>query len=194
MLVIGPLLISDAPSTGTRAALVVYVVSLAALFGVSASFHRIVWSPGARRRMRRADHSTIFLAIAGTYTAVAALSLGGSTQVATLAIVWGGGLVGVLLRQFWLDAPKWAVTLPYVVVGWSALAVAPQLVEGLSAPGFALLLAGGIVYTAGALVYARKRPDPAPLFFGYHEIFHACTIVGAGLQMAVVAFFAIPRY
>lgn len=112
----------------------------------------------------------------------------------TLAIVWGGALAGVLLRQFWLDAPKWAVALPYLVVGWLALAVVPELVAGLSWPGFAMLLTGGLAYTAGAVVYARKRPDPAPLVFGYHEIFHTCTIVGAALQLAVVAFFAIPRY
>jgi len=193
MLVLGPLVAAAAPTPLSRLAVAFYAATLFALFGVSAAFHRIVWSPPARRRMRRADHSTIFLAIAGTYTAVAVLSLSGTARTVVLALVWGGGIAGVALRQLWLDAPKWAVAIPYVVVGWSALAVIPELVAGLSAPGFGLLLAGGVAYTAGAIVYARKRPDPAPRVFGYHEVFHACTIAGAGIQLAVVAFFAIPR-
>jgi hemolysin III len=191
--VLGPLVVSNAPSGGDRAALVVYVVALVLLFGVSAAFHRVTWSPAARRRMRRADHSTIFVAIAGTYTAVAALSLKGAAQVVVLALVWGGAAIGIALRQFWLDAPKWAVALPYVVVGWSALAVIPQLVRGMSGPGFAVLLGGGLAYTAGAIVYALRRPDPVPHVFGYHEVFHLCTVIGAGMQLAAIAFFALPR-
>ena len=101
--------------------LAIYVASIAALFGVSAAFHRIKWSPRARRLMRRADHATIFVGIAGTYTAVAGICLSGWTRVLVLALVWAGAVVGIVLRQVWLDAPKWAVALPYVVVGWSAL-------------------------------------------------------------------------
>jgi hemolysin III len=97
------------------------------------------------------------------------------------------------MRQVWLDAPKWAVTVPYVVVGWSALAVVPQLVHSLGGAGFGLMMAGGASYTAGAVVYALRRPDPAPAVFGYHEVFHACTLAGAALYFAVVAGYVLPR-
>jgi len=193
ILVAGPFLVEGAHSAGQTAALAVYVTSIACLFGVSAAFHRIKWSPAARRRMRRADHSTIFVAIAGTYTAVAGLALAGWARVLVLALVWGGGAVGIFLRQVWLDAPKWAVALPYVVVGWCALAVIPQLVHALGWAGFGILLAGGLCYTAGAVVYALRKPDPVPRVFGYHEVFHALTIVGAVLHFVAVAAFALPR-
>jgi hemolysin III len=189
----GSLLIADSPTFAVGAALTVYVISIVSLFGVSAAFHRINWSPPARRRMRRADHSTIFFAIAGTYTAVAGLVLGGWARVLVLVLVWGGGIAGITLRQVWLDAPKWAVALPYVVVGWSALAVLPQLWRGLGSAGFALILVGGLFYTVGAAVYAMKRPDPNPRVFGYHEIFHTCTVVGAVLHFVAIAAFALPR-
>ncbi len=190
-LVAGPLLISDAPNGWDRFVLTVYVVSLVGLFGVSAAFHRINWSQAGRRRMRRADHSTIFIAIVGTYTAVAGLSLTGWAQALVLTLVWVGALGGITLRQVWLDAPKWAIALPYVVVGWSAMAVLPQLLRHLGGGGFTLLLVGGVFYTAGAIVYALKRPDPFPRVFGYHEIFHACTVVGAVLQFTAIAAFGL---
>lgn len=189
----GPLLVARGHGGGDTLALSVYVASIIALFGVSASFHRIMWSEPARRRMRRADHATIFLAIAGTYTAVAGIALRGWARVAVLTVVWVGAAVGIALRQLWLDAPKWAVAIPYVVVGWSALLVVPQLVGALGAGGFALLVLGGLAYTVGAIVYALRRPDPVPTVFGYHEIFHACTVVGAALQFAVIAAVVVPR-
>ena len=132
------------------------------MFGTSAAFHRLRWSAPAWRRMRRADHSAIFVGIAGTSTAVAGLALPGWAQV--LCSRWSGPArpPGIALRQVWLDAPQWVVAIPYVVVGWCPLVVAPQLVRGLGWAGFALMLAAGAVYTAGALVYARKRPDPWP--------------------------------
>lgn len=181
------LLAAHGRTGGERLALAVYAASLGALFGVSAAFHRIRWAPAARRRMRRADHSTIFLAIAGTYTAAAAVALRGWAQIAILCVVWVGAAGGIVLRQLWLDAPKWAVATPYVVVGWCAVAVLPQLWRGLGGAAFALLLAGGLCYTAGALVYARRRPDPVPAVFGYHEVFHSLTVVGAALQFTAVA-------
>ncbi len=193
VLVAGPLLVSDAKTGWVAAVLAIYVASIAALFGVSASFHRVKWSPRARRLMRRADHGTIFVGIAGTYTAVAGICLAGWTRVLVLALVWAGAVVGIVLRQVWLDAPKWAVALPYVVVGWSALAVVPQLVHVMGGAGFGLLMAGGIAYTAGAIVYAARKPDPFPKVFGYHEIFHACTVVGAILHFVAIAAFALPR-
>lgn len=191
-LVSGAALVIAAPTTGSALVVGVYAVSVSLLFGVSALFHRHTWGPEGRRRMRRADHSTIFIAIAGSYTAVAGIALSGWARTTVLCAVWGGALIGITLRQLWLDAPKWVIALPYVVVGWAAVAVLPQLARALGGVGFALLLAGGLAYSAGAAVYALKRPNPVPGVFGYHEVFHACTIVGATLHFVVIARFVLP--
>jgi hemolysin III len=190
----GPFLIAAAPDGGSKAAMSVYVLAMLAMFGTSALFHRIRWSAQAWRRMRRADHSAIFVGIAGTSTAVGYLALSGWPRVLLFSMVWGGAMVGIVVRQTWLDAPQWVVAVPYVVVGWSALIVAPQLVHSLGWTGFALLLVAGIAYTGGALIYARKRPDPWPGVFGFHEVFHACTVIGAGTFAYLIAFIALPRY
>jgi hemolysin III len=190
----GPFLIAAAPDGASRAALIVYVLAMLAMFGVSALFHRVRWTAPAWRRMRRADHSAIFVGIAGTSTGLAGLALTGWPQALMLSLVWTGAVGGIVLRQVWLDAPQWAVAVPYVVVGWCSLAVAPQLVRSLGWGGFALMLVAGAAYTAGALIYARKRPDPWPGVFGFHEVFHACTVVGAGVFAYVIAFIALPRY
>jgi hemolysin III len=190
----GPFLIAAAPDGGSAMALSVYVLAMLAMFGVSASFHRLRWSALAWRRMRRADHSAIFVGIAGTGTGLVGLALTGWAQVLVLSMVWSGALVGIVLRQLWLDAPQWAVAVPYVVVGWCPLIVAPQLVRSLGWVGFALMLVAGLAYTAGALIYARKKPDPWPGVFGFHEVFHACTVVGAGTFAYLIAFIALPRY
>jgi hemolysin III len=193
-LVGGPFLVAAGPDAGSKAALTVYVLAMLAMFGVSAVFHRVRWSGPAWRRMRRADHSAIFVGIAGTSTAVAGLALSGWSQALMLSLVWTGAVAGIVLRQLWLDAPQWAVAIPYVVVGWCSLIVAPQLFRALGGVGFALMLAAGIAYTAGALIYARKWPDPWPNVFGFHEVFHACTVIGAGTFAYLVAFIALPRY
>ncbi|MGH9018464.1 MAG: PAQR family membrane homeostasis protein TrhA [Acidimicrobiales bacterium] len=188
-----PFVVARAPDVGAGLALTVYMLSIVGLFGVSAAFHRVRWSAAARRRMRRADHATIFVAIAGTNTAVAGLALRGWAQVLILAIVWSGAAIGIAVRQTWLDAPKWAVAIPYVVVGWCAIIVSPQLLHALGGAGFGLLLAGGGAYTVGALVYAARKPDPAPGVFGYHEVFHACTVIGATLHFLAIVLYALPR-
>jgi hemolysin III len=190
----GPFLIANGPDAGARAALTVYVLAMLAMFGISAAFHRLRWSAPAWRRMRRADHSAIFVGIAGTSTALSGLALTGWPQALVLSMVWTGALVGIVLRQVWLDAPQWAVAVPYVVVGWCSLIVAPQLVRSLGWTGFALMLTAGLAYTGGALVYAAKKPDPWPRVFGFHEVFHSCTVVGAGLFGYLIAFIALPRY
>jgi hemolysin III len=194
-LVGGSFLIAAGPDVGTRAALAVYVAGMLAMFGTSAAFHRLRWSAPAWRRMRRADHSAIFVGIAGTTTAVAALALTGWRQVVVLALAWGGAAGGIALRQVWLDAPQWVVAIPYLVVGWAPpVVVAPQLLRQFGVAGFLLMIAGGCAYTMGALVYARKRPDPWPRVFGFHEVFHACTLVGAALFAYVIAYIALPAY
>jgi hemolysin III len=191
-LVSGVALVWAAPTAGSKAVTAIYAISISMLFGVSALFHRHTWGPVGRRRMRRADHSTIFVAIAGSYTAVAGIALGGWVRITVLCIVWGGAVVGITIRQTWLDAPKSVIAVPYVVVGWSALAVLPQLFHVLGVTGFVLLFLGGFAYTAGAVVNALKRPDPIPGVFGYHEVFHACTIVGAIVHFVVIAWFVLP--
>jgi hemolysin III len=190
----GPFLIAAGPDAGSKAALSVYVLAMLIMFGTSALFHRIRWAASAWRRMRRADHGAIFVGIAGTSTGVAGLALFGWSQALMLSLVWTGAVAGVVLRQIWLDAPQWAVAVPYVVVGWCSLIVAPQLVQGLGWVGFVLMLVAGAAYTTGALVYARKSPDPWPGAFGFHEVFHAFTVVGAGTFAYVVVFIALPRY
>ena len=191
-LVSGAALVWAAPDRRLEAGLAIYAVSISLLFGVSALFHRHTWGPVGRRRMRRADHSTIFIAIAGSYTAVAGIALTGWARTTVLVIVWVGAIVGITLRQVWLDAPKWVIALPYVVVGWAAVAVLPQLYRAIGPAGFTILLAGGLAYSAGAVVYALKKPDLVPGVFGYHEVFHACTIVGAVLHFVCIAWFVLP--
>ena len=191
--VTGVALVLAAPSGRATAAAAIYAVSVAGLFGASALYHRINWSTvGARRWMRRLDHSMIFLLIAGTYTPFAVLALDGPLATAILIVVWAAALGGIVLKLAWIDAPKWLIALIYVAIGWVALAAFPQLLSKLGVTATAMVAAGGLLYTAGAIVYARRRPDPAPTVFGYHEIFHALVILAAALQYAVVAFWVLP--
>jgi hemolysin III len=191
-LVTGPALVVAAHGAGPRLAVAIYAVSVSSLFGVSALLHRRTWSPPARRVLRRLDHSMIFFLIAGTYTAVVPIVLGGTTAVVILALVWLGGAGGVIIELFWLDAPKWVVALPYVLVGWVAVGATPQLASRLGGPGLALLLGGGLAYTLGAVVYALRRPNPWPGRFGYHEVFHALTIVAAAAHYLLIARYVLP--
>ncbi len=193
VLVLGPVLIIEASMPTARLAAVVYVVCLAGLFGVSALFHRVTWTPPARRRMRRLDHSMIFVFIAGTYTPIAGLTLERTQAIVMLSLVWAGALVGVAIKVFWSDAPKGLSAALYIGLGWVAILALPGLWSSLGPIGFGLLLAGGVSYTAGSIVFASRRPDPLPTVFGYHEIFHAFVIVAAVCHFAVVAFWALPR-
>ena len=192
--VIGALLVVFAPTGQAKLAAAVYAASVAGLFGASALYHRVNWaSLKARRWMRRLDHSMIFVLIAGTYTPFALLVLQGTLADVILVVVWGGAVGGVILKLLWIDAPKALIAAVYVMLGWVALAAFPQLLEELGVGGTALVAAGGVLYTIGAVVYARRRPDPAPTVFGYHEVFHALVIAAAALQYAAVAFFALPH-
>lgn len=190
---IGPALVLLAPTGKARLFVGIYASCLAGLFGVSAMFHRITWTPGVRRRMRRLDHSMIFVFIAGTYTAVAGLMLTEGFGVLVLPTVWLLAVAGVVLKLAWLDAPKPLSAALYVGVGWVAILAMPALWSALGPGGFALLLAGGICYTIGAIIYARRSPDPSPSVFGYHEIFHAFVIMAAICHLVVIAFWALPN-
>jgi hemolysin III len=184
----GVLLVAFAPDGRARLALGVYALTVAGLFGVSALYHRIPWRSAATRAwMRRADHSMIFLLIAGTYTPFALLVLQGSLATAILVTVWAGAAGGIVLKLVWIHAPKWLGSLIYVALGWVAVVVFPQLWHHAGVLATTLVAAGGLLYTVGAIVYATKKPDPVPLVFGYHEVFHALVIAAAALQFAAVA-------
>jgi hemolysin III len=186
---LGLLLVVVAGSARARIALTVYSVSLVALFGVSALYHRINWRSLARRDwMRRLDHSMIFVLIAGSYTPFAALVLHGPLAVAILIGVWSGAGLGVAFNLVWKDAPTWLRSALYVALGWIAVAAVPQLGAAIGPLGLTLLGLGGVLYTLGAVVYALRRPDPVPTVFGYHEVFHILVIAAAALQYMVIAF------
>lgn len=190
--VVGGLLVALAPGAVGRATVVVYALGLCAMFGVSALYHRIAWTGAAYERMRRLDHSTIYLAIAGSYTPVAVFALDGWSRAAVLATVWAGSAIGISLQWLPLALPRWLSTAVYALVGWAAVIALPQLYAGLGGLGFGLVVAGGLCYTLGALVYATRRPDPWPRVFGFHEVFHALTVVAAGLHLAAVGFVVLP--
>jgi hemolysin III len=143
--------------------------------------------------MRRLDHSMIFVLIAGTYTPFSLLVLHGTLARAVLIVVWAGALGGIVLNMLWTTAPKWLSATVYISLGWVAVIAMPQIAEALGPFALALLMAGGLLYTAGAIIYAAGRPNPAPRVFGYHEIFHALVVAAAAAHFAVVAFYALPR-
>ncbi|MDH4145802.1 MAG: hemolysin III family protein, partial [Acidimicrobiia bacterium] len=170
-----------------------YATAIAALFGVSALYHRPTWSPRARAVMRRLDHSTIYVAIAATYTPIGAFVLPTASARLILGVVWGGAMAGIALRFAWSSAPAPVVALPYVALGWAAVLVMGDVWASMPRPGAVLLMVGGGLYTLGALIYALRRPDPWPRWFGYHEIFHVLVIGGAATHYVAVAYFALPR-
>jgi hemolysin III len=185
-------LVASAPAGRATLAAAVYGASVVALFGASALYHRIDWvSAAARRWMRRLDHSMIFVLIAGTYTPFALLALDGALATVILVAVWAGAAAGVVMTMLWIDAPKWLIAIVYVSLGWVAVAAFPQLFDALGITAVAMIAGGGLLYTAGAVVYALRRPDPAPKVFGYHEIFHVLVIAAAAMQYAVVAFYVL---
>jgi hemolysin III len=190
---IGAALVVAAPSGQPRLAAAIYAVSVAALFGTSALYHRITWASQAGRRwMRRLDHSMIFFLIAGTYTPFALLVLDGDLATVIMVVVWAGALAGIFMKLVWIDAPKTLVAVTYLLLGWVAVATIPDMLDKVGVTATVLVAVGGLLYTAGAIVYALRRPDPAPTVFGYHEVFHALVILAAALQYAVIAFYVIP--
>ncbi len=164
-----------------------YLVGVELMLATSAIFHRGNWSPRQRRAWRRADHSAIFLAITGSYLAVAGLTMHGTIRLVLLLVVGAGAAAGIVIRQLTIDTPKLVNTIPFVLVGWTAVAVLPQIYRGGGPACFALVLGGGLSYTLGAIGYGLKRPTLIPHVFGYHELFHASTLVGAGLTFWAIA-------
>jgi hemolysin III len=171
----------------------VFALSLIALFGTSAAYHRLPWSAAARKRMKRLDHSMIYILIAGTYTPFSLLVLHGVWSVVMLSVVWGGAATGVALKVASVDRLRAAARrlnavagALYIILGWLAILTLPQIVRTLPWPGTMLLFLGGVFYTAGAVIFARGRPDPAPAVFGYHEIWHSMVIGGSACHYAMI--------
>jgi hemolysin III len=192
-LFLGAALIVAAKTPKATLAVAVYAVSLSALLGTSALYHRVDWKrPDVRRWMRRLDHSMIFFLIAGTYTPFALLVLNGPLADAILLVVWVGAIAGAVVEMVWIEHPKWVAALIYLSLGWVAAVAFPGLWNEMGIGGTLLVAAGGLLYTAGAVVYATQRPNPNPRVFGYHEVFHALVIAAAAAHFAAVAFFALP--
>ncbi|MBL9039425.1 MAG: hemolysin III family protein [Archangium sp.] len=182
----GLVLVAMAPTVRSSLGAGVFAASLVTLLTVSATYHRVNWSPPARAWMRRADHASIFILIAGTYTPVALLSLPEAVGSQLLLQIWGAATAGVVVSLFWAHAPKVITAALALLVGWLLVPYFSAVRQGLGELGFVLVLAGGVAYSLGAVAYAAKRPNPRPGVFGYHEVFHALTVVGAALHFAAV--------
>ena len=182
----GALLVAASPTALAAIASVVYGATLALMFGASAAYHRGSWGPVASARMRRLDHAAIFLIIAGTYTPLCLLGIGGASGTRLLLIAWTGALAGILRATLWVHAPRALSAILYVALGWIVLGYLPELRAGAGLAGMVLLGIGGLLYTVGAVIYALRRPDPWPKVFGYHEIFHALVIAASLCHFVVV--------
>ena len=182
----GLALIVVAPSLLARVAVGIYLIGATLLFATSALYHRGTWSARTGGFLRRLDHANIFIFIAGTYTPLALLLLDRTNATILLSLVWGIALAGIAFKLGWMNAPRWLYTGLYIGMGWVAVG---WLASFWSAGGPAiviLIVLGGLIYSAGAIVYARKRPDPAPAWFGYHEVFHVATVIAALCHFAAI--------
>jgi hemolysin III len=187
-------LIVLSPTPATRVGSAVFAGSALLLFTVSSVYHRGTWSRRWWEILRRSDHASIFVLIAGTYTPFALLFLHGTARTALLAIVWTAALAGMFFRIFWIDAPRWLYTPMYVALGWAAVFFIPQFLDGAHRFGagvavtvLALVAAGGLLYTLGGVVYGLKRPNPSPRYFGFHEVFHTFTIAAFACHYVAVS-------
>jgi hemolysin III len=189
---LGTALVLTAEHGRARVAAIVFASCLVGCFGASALYHRPTWTPRVRSWLARLDHAGIYLLIAGTYTPFGLLVMSEAWAVPILSVVWAGALVAILLKLFWVRAPKWLSAAVGLTLGWVGIVAISQLLK-VHVVGLLLVVAGGFLYSAGALVYACRRPDPAPTVFGYHELFHLLTLAAAGCQLAAIAFFVLPR-
>ena len=182
----GALLVLLASGAAATAVAAIYAVSLSAVFASSAAYHRGAWSERARRWMKRLDHSMIFVLIAASYTPVAALVLGGPWEVVLISVVWTGAVVGITMKLARPDGLRVPTATLYMVLGWLAILALPQLLREMSTAEASLMIAGGLLYTAGAIVFASRRPDPRPSTFGYHEIWHAFMVAAAACHYVMI--------
>jgi hemolysin III len=189
---LGGALVVAADSPRATVATAIYAVTLSALFGVSALYHRVNWRPEVRRWMRRLDHTMIFLLIAGTVTPFALLVLEGALATAVLIAVWAGAAAGIVVELIWTDHPKWVAAVVYIAVGMIGAVGYPAIVAEAGVVAGILIATGGALYMIGAIIYAAQRPDPAPAVFGYHEIFHVLVIAAAAAHFAAIALYALP--
>jgi hemolysin III len=185
--VAGIVLVSLAGNARARLGCAIYALTAVLLFGISALYHRWRGSPRVRTVLRRLDHANIFLIIAGTYSPLALIVLRGRTSHTVLAIVWIGAALGIALQLIWPEAPRWVYVPVYLALGWVAVFVIPQLLHRGGVAVLVLVALGGVLYSVGAVVYAVKRPDPAPRVFGFHEVFHALTVAAFILQYVAVS-------
>jgi hemolysin III len=186
-LITGTVIVCLASSAMERVAAAVYAGSVALLFGTSAAYHRGTWSVRNRALMARLDHSMIFVLIAGTYTPFSLLLLDGWVRWTMFGVIWGGAIVGITLRNVLRQPPRWVFVAIYLALGWAAVVVMPQILEAGGVAVLVLMAAGGVFSTVGAVIYARKRPDPSPRWFGFHEIFHACTLAAFATHYIAVS-------
>ena len=188
----GAALIALAPRGRAVVAAAIYAGAVSALLGTSTLYHRVNWRPAARRWMRRIDRSMIYVLIAASYTPFALLALHGTLATVVLVVVWSGALGGIGLQLVWPDHPKWVAVVVSIALGWVAIATLTQLPAAIGWGAIAALIVSGALYTTGAVIYARERPNPRPGVFGYHELFHALVLAAAAIHYAVVAFVVLP--
>lgn len=191
-IVLGVALVWTAEGGRARLSAAVFASCVAACFGFSALYHRPTWQPRARSWLARLDHAGIYLLIAGTYTPFGLLVLSHNWAVVVLSIVWSGAGLAILMKLFWPGTPKRLSAAIGLALGWVAAAAFTQFLK-LPVPALVLIGIGGLAYSLGAIVYARRKPDPYPEVLGYHEIFHLLTLVAAGCQYAAIAFYVLPR-
>jgi hemolysin III len=189
---LGVVLVLATETTRARVAAGVFAASVVLMFGASALYHRPDWSPSRRAWLRRLDHAGIYCLIAGSYTPVGLLALRGAWQTVVLAIVWSGAGAAIFIRLFWIGAPKWVSATVGIALGWVGIVAMPEIYFRAGLACVLLILAGGLLYSLGAVIYASRRPDPFPAVFGYHEIFHLMIVVAVALQYAAIAFYVLP--
>ncbi|WP_374313654.1 hemolysin III family protein [Microbacterium sp.] len=192
-IIAGIVLIMFAQGAPAKWASAVFMATSLLLFGNSALYHRFNWAPKTRAVLKRIDHANILLLIAGTYTPVAVLALPPEQGAILLVVVWSGALLGILFRVFWLHAPRWLYVALYLALGWAAVMYLPDLLRASFAM-MILIAVGGLLYTGGAIVYGMKRPNPWPGHFGFHEIFHVCTVLAFLCHWTACLIIAIEPY
>lgn len=189
---IGVVMVVTAEPGRARTAGAIFAGCVAVCFGASAVYHRPTWRPRARAWLARLDHAGVYLLIAGSYAPFGLIVMSKGWAIPVLAIVWGGALVAIVFKLFWVQAPKWLSAAFGLMLGWVGAVAFPQLLR-LPTAAILLVTATGVLYTAGAVIYARRRPDPYPRVFGYHELFHVLTVAAVACEYVVVAFYVLPR-